>query len=134
MIYKQGKASLMIEHHALRNRFALLAEHDKQAMVVIEGLRAVLADIRAQNVALKELVGRAVGVSQRYLPPDGITRIDALGEFIEIFDGPQYRAVMGIEEVSALGCTTVECDHEWAKSPDHEGFSRCDKCGAEVPF
>jgi hypothetical protein len=55
-------------------------------------------DCRSDRDAWKALVGKAVDVLRRHLPPDGISSDAALNELYGIFDGPDYHNIADLAQ------------------------------------
>jgi cell division protein FtsB len=51
---QDSAAHLRIENKTLRNRGMLLAEHGRRMIVVLQELRKIIGEVRAENEALKE--------------------------------------------------------------------------------
>ena len=67
---------------------------------------------------LEALVNRAIGVCQRYVPPEGPSSHDAMTAMLEIFDGPEQRAAMPQTETKG---DPAPCEHKNTLPPSRWG-------------
>jgi hypothetical protein len=79
----------------------LEAYRNKQREFPSYGELMALATAPAAPNPWKSLADKAIDILQRNIVPDGISDHDAISELLEVFDGPEYRA---IGDVAQLDC------------------------------